>query len=277
MVKMGTVWDRTAEFVSDNLGAILPIALVAFFVPASIGGNFQAMTPENGSSLAWTLRLIQLIFAIVSLWGSLAIVAMALDLATEHGSGTIALRRLPAALLVSVVTIVAVLLCVLPIPLILMWSGVDMMALANGQVPAIPRPVASGIALYLLGLVIVLLWLAARLAVTNPVIVREKRVLGAFAQSWALTRGVALRIVGMILLYAIVSWVAQLAANTVFGSIFMLVAGSSGDGLNLGGVLTSIVVAGVQSIFMVLGAAFTAKLYLALDAQARLRNAATAA
>jgi hypothetical protein len=41
MVKMSTVWDRTAEFLSDNIGAIVPVALLAFFVPASIGGSFQ--------------------------------------------------------------------------------------------------------------------------------------------------------------------------------------------------------------------------------------------
>ncbi|WP_404334353.1 hypothetical protein AB2M62_13030 [Sphingomonas sp. MMS12-HWE2-04] len=277
MVKMGTVWDRTAEFISDNLGAVLPIALVAFFVPASIGGNFQAVMPGAGPSLALVLRLVQLLFAVLSLWGSLAIVAMALDLATEHGSGRIALRRLPAALLVWVVVLVAALALALPIPFILAGSGVDMVALANGEMPAISGPVASTIALYGLALFGVLLWLAARLAVVNPVIVREKGLLSAFGQSWALTRGATWRILGVILLYAIVSWVAQLAAKTVFGSIFALVAGGTVDGLSLGGVLTSIVAAAVQAGFMVVGAAFTAKLYLALARQASLRNAATPA
>ena len=36
MVNMGNVWDRTSEFLSENMAALLPIALVALLVPHSI-------------------------------------------------------------------------------------------------------------------------------------------------------------------------------------------------------------------------------------------------
>ncbi|UZK66030.1 glycerophosphoryl diester phosphodiesterase membrane domain-containing protein [Sphingomonas sp. M1-B02] len=272
MVKMGTVWDRTAEFLSDNIGALLPISLLAFFVPASIEGNFEAAMVGATPGLVITLYLVQLAFAILSVWGSLVITAMALDLASSETAGALAGRRLGPALLVWIVMLLVIMAMALPIPMVLAANGADAMAIARGEDMAISGPVATFVALYALLLLVLLFWLAARLIVATPVIVRENRMFGALRQSWRLTRGLALRIVGVLILYAIVSWVAQLAANTVFGSIFALVAGG-GEGVTLAGVLTSIVVAAVQTAFMVIAAAFTAKLYLALTAQAGLRTA----
>ncbi len=102
MAKMGTVWDRTAEFLSDNLGAILPVALLAFFVPASIEGSFQAAKTGGSPELVLSLYLVQLAFGILSLWGSLTISAMALDMASARSAGVIGRDRLLPALAVSV-------------------------------------------------------------------------------------------------------------------------------------------------------------------------------
>jgi len=265
MVKMSIVWDRTAEFLSDNIAAVLPIALLTFFVPASIEGNFAAAMTGAGEGLKIVLYVLQLVFALVSLWGSLAITAMALDIATERSAANIATRRLIPALVVSIVMIVVASALVLPVPGILAFNGYDMAAMARGENVNMSMAVAGFIVLYLLALMLLLLWVIARLIVATPVVVRESRVLSAFGQSWRLTRGSALRIVGVIILFAIVSSVAALAAKTVFGSIFALVAGN-GDGVTLSSVMTSIVVAAVQSAFMVVPPVFTAKLYLALTA-----------
>ena len=265
MVKMSIVWDRTAEFLSDNIAAVLPIALLTFFVPASIEGNFAAAMIGADEGLKILLTVLQIVFAVVSLWGSLAITAMALDIATERSAANIATRRLIPALVVSIVMIVVASALVLPVPGILAFSGYDMAAMARGENVNMSAGVASFIALYLLALILFLLWLIARLVVATPLVVRENRVLSALGQSWRLTRCTALRIVGVIILFAIVSWVAALAAKTVFGSVFALVAGN-GDGVTLSSVMTAIVVAAVQSAFMVIPPAFTAKLYLALTA-----------
>lgn len=273
MVKMGTVWDRTAEFLSDNIAAVLPIALLAFFVPASIEGNFAAAMAGASEGLKFVLYGVQLLFAVLSLWGALAITAMALDLASERTAANIATRRLLPALLVSLVMIIVASLLLLPVPGALAAGGYDMTAMARGEDVGMSARMAGFIVVYVLALVVFLFWLMARLIVVTPVVVRENRMLSALAQSWSLTRGAALRIVGVILLYVIVSWVAQLAAMTVFGSIFALVAGGDGDGVTLSTVMTSIVVAAVQSAFMVIPPAFTAKLYLALTAEAGLRHA----
>ncbi|WHU00865.1 MULTISPECIES: glycerophosphoryl diester phosphodiesterase membrane domain-containing protein [unclassified Sphingomonas] len=272
MAKMGTVWDRTAEFLSDNLGAILPVALLAFFVPASIEGSFQAAKASAGPGLVLSLYLVQLAFGILSLWGSLTITAMALDMAEARGAGAIGRARLLPALIVSVALFVGMFVLAMPIPIALQLAGYDMMAIARGELTSLSTQMAGGIALYLLVLVALILWLGARLFVTNAVIVREKRMFSALRQSWKLTRGRTWALIGVILLYALVSWVSILAANMVFGSIFALVAGGAADGISLAGVLTSIVVAAVQTGFTVLVPAFAAKLYLALTAEAGLRE-----
>ncbi|AQR73850.1 hypothetical protein [Sphingomonas sp. LM7] len=277
MVKMGTVWDRTAEFLSDNIAAIVPVALLAFFVPASISGNFAAAATNAGAGLKIVLQVLQILFALLAVWGSLVITAMALDIASERSAANIATRRFVPAVIVSVVMFAVAFVLVLPIPGILASNGYDMMAIANGEPVAIASGVAWSVGLYALVLLAVLLWVIARLIVATPVVVRENRILSALGESWSLTRGAALRIVGVIVLFAIVSWVAGLAAQTVFGVIFALVAGNDGDGVTLSSVMTSIVVAAVQSAFMVIPPAFTAKLYLALAAQAGLRHGDAAA
>ena len=272
MVKMGTVWDRTAEFLTDNIAAIIPIALLAFFVPASIEGNFQAAIDGASPQLILALRLVQLAFGLLSLWGTLAITAMALDIAGTDTAGRIAAKRFPAALLVAIVCFAAVLVLLLPVPAVLGANGIDMMAMAQGRDVDLSPGLAGFVAIYLILLAGFLLWAAARLMVTTPVIVREGRWLSAFRQSWKLTRGVTWRVIGVMLLFVLVSWVSILAANTVFGSVFALIAGGDRAGVTLAGVLTSIVVAAVQTGFTVLIPAFTAKLYLALTAAAGLRE-----
>ena len=274
MATMGTVWDRTAEFLGDNLGATLPVALLAFFVPASIEGSFQAAKAGGSPELVLSLYLVQLAFGILSLWGSLTISAMALDVASARGAGAIGRARLLPALAVSVLLFAVMFVLVLPIPLALQLSGYDLMEIARGTNVGLGPQIAGGIALYGLALLALLLWVGARLFVTNPVIVREKRMFSALRQSWKLTRGMTWRIIGVILLFALVSWVSMLAANMVFGSIFALVAGGPAEGVTLAGVLTSIVVAAVQTGFTVLVPVFTAKLYLALAADAGLREGA---
>ncbi|RYD59610.1 MAG: hypothetical protein EOP60_01965 [Sphingomonadales bacterium] len=269
---MGTVWDRTAEFLSDNIAAILPIALLAFFVPASIEGNFQAAMEGASPELILTLRIVQLAFGLLSLWGSLTITVMALDMAGIENAGRLAGKRLPAALLVAVVCIAAMFVLLLPIPAVLSANGIDMMAIAQGRDFDLGTGLAGFVAIYLIVLAGLLLWVGARLVVTTPVIVREGRWLSALTQSWKLTRGVAWRVIGVMLLFVLISWVSILAANTVFGSVFALIAGGDSAGVSLAGVLTSIVVAAVQTGFTVLIPAFTAKLYLALAAAMGLRE-----
>ncbi len=272
MVKMSNVWDRAAEFLSDNIGTVVPIALLAFFVPASISGNFQAVLLTATPGVAVTLRLVQLAFAVLSVWGSLVITAMALDGVTSRTAGTIARRRLLPALIVSVVLGLAMVALTLPVPVFLAASGYDLMAVARGEAVEMSPGAAGTISIYILVLAILFIGISARLILTTPIVVREQRMLGAIPRSWRLTRGSTWRIIGVLILFVVVATVSGLAANTVFGTIFTLVAGGGEGGISIAGVLTSIMTAAVQTAFMVVFPAFIAKLYLALSAQEALGN-----
>jgi hypothetical protein len=267
MVSMGTVWDRTAEFLSENLGTVLPVALGAIFVPAAVSGSLSGLQHGAAPGLAAGLGLASLLLAIVTFWGQLAVTALALDPAIGRGALNVATRRLPAALLVTVVLFVALFLLVIPAGIILALSGADLSASATGAVPQVPPAAMLWMVLYFLVLLPAGLWLGARLIVVAPAIVGEKAMFGAIPRSWSLTRGAAFRIVGVVILYAIVATVAYLAATTAFGAIITLIAGRGEDGLSLAMVLTVIVGGAVSTAFTVLGTAFTAKLYLALRAE----------
>jgi hypothetical protein len=266
MVKMGTVWDRTAEFLTDNLSALLPLALLAFFVPYSISGSFQQAGEAATFSLALVLQLVSLAFAVLGVWGSLAIIAMVLD-TDPKAAGAVASRRLIAALVVALVLLVAFAVLLAPVWAMLAASGYTLAALQAGTPPDLSAGTRGAMILYVVVALGVALWISARLILINPVIVAEKQMLGAVARSWRLTRRYALSIVGVILLYLLVSVVAVLATQTVFGSVFRLIAGAPTSGLSLSLVLTSVMVAAVQTGFTVLVPVFTTKFYLALVAE----------
>lgn len=267
MASMGTVWDRTAEFLSDNLGTVLPIALGAMFVPAAVSGSLSGLGQGATPGLATGLGLASLLLAIVTFWGQLAVTALALDPAIGRGAANLATRRLPAALLVTIVLFVALFLLTIPAGVILALSGADLSASAAGGMPQVPPAAALWLLLYCLLLLPLLFWLGARLVVLLvPVIVGEKTMFGAISRSWSLTRGSAFKIVGVMIIYLVVASVAYLAATTAFGAIITLIAGRGEEGLSLTTVLTVIVGGAVSTAFTVLGTAFAAKLYLALRA-----------
>lgn len=278
MVKMGTVWDRTAEFLTDNLPAILPIALLAFFVPFSIQGSFKHVIMTGSDQLALILSLVSVGVGVLALWGSLAMTAMALDLADGRTAGSLAGRRLIPALVVQILLVVIV--CVTLIPFVLAFRGhgddpiAIVMAILREETSGLSLSMSLPLGIYMIVLVPALLWFAARFSVlVSTIVVAEKKMFGALARSFELTRGVALKIIGVLLLYGIVASVAALAAQLVFGSIFQLIAGPPTGGLSLSQVLTSVIVATVQTGFTVIAPVFTAKLYLALTAD-RARAAA---
>jgi len=264
MVEMGNVWDRTAEFVSDNLTSVVPIALLTLFVPMSIISNLSDAMTDAPQLPKVLMALGTIPLALVSLWGQLVLTALALDFGSDREARAVALRRLPAAVLVAVILGIGAALIFVPCWVILYASGVPMAPDALRALPptAMARPFAF-VALYALIAMPFALWLIARLAVTTPVIVNESISLRAIARAFRLTRGVALKIVGVMILYFIVSWVAVTAAKLVFGSIFRLVAGGGGA-MSLSAVLTSVIVAAIQTVFGILVATFVAKLYQAL-------------
>lgn len=267
---MGTVWDRATEFLGDNIAVLMPIALFAIFLPLSISDNLGPLGAQPGSAQALAVSLVGLAVSIVSLFGRMVIMIMAVDGEQTPGSASrLALARLLILLLVVIVLLLLFFMLALPIFVAVGLSGIDTKALTSGNPQAAAaalRGMAAGpawfIAFYSIAWVVIAVWLSARLTLVMPVVLMERMSIGALARSFRLTRGIALKIVGMLLLYIVMFFVAILAARAVFGSIAGLLIGPVGP-LTMAGVLTSIAVGLIQTLFLALQVAFVAKLYLA--------------
>ena len=267
MVQMSTVWDRTTAFASAALGAIIPIAVVLIFLPVSIQVSLQTLLLKVG--VAPRLAVLLLFWAI-ELLGTLAIIVLALGATQRAGEAfRAALARLVPTIGVFVVLGIAAGLLAAPIGIALAMTGVRFDAMQADMMPSSMTPaIGLFVILYALVYIVLILWATARLLLIEPVILAERRGLGAISRAIAMTRGLTWKIIGVLLLYAIVSTVAVLAAQTVFGSILGLIAPDNDGDIGIATVITAIVVAAVSTGFKVIAAIFVAKLYMAVDAHA---------
>lgn len=269
MVKMSSVWDRTTEFLSEHAGAVVPIAILAILLPTAASGSLDAWRLTLDPMRQTAVGILGLVLTVVTLWGTTAITALAIEPVSARAAAAIANRRLLPLIGVTVVLLLAMFVLALPALGIILSSGVDVAALASAQpgtMPDITPGTALAVAGYGLVALLVVLWLAARLVIITPVVVAERRGLGAIGRAWRLTRGHALRIIGVILLYALIALIATLAAQAAFGTVLGLTLGTPGT-FGIDSVLTALLVGVVTAIISAMQTAFVAKLYLALAPQ----------
>jgi hypothetical protein len=266
MVSIEAVWDKTSEFISDHFGDVLRIAVPLGFVPMAVMGVAMPLITREPTTRNMVLGLAVLVASLVTLWGNLALTALVVEPVGGRGAVRAALGRLPAKVLVSVVELLVIGLAIVPI-LVVFGSAriVTGQMSAAGAYPAMGLGSASFILIYTLVLVGLLLVLFARLLLVDAALVAEQRGLSALLRSLALTRGLTLKLVGVLLLYIIVSQVAALATRTVFGAILGLFTIGAGP-VNVATIVTAIAVAVVQTIFSVLAVVFTARLFVAVRA-----------
>lgn len=277
MATMSTVWDRTTAFVGDHLAALAPIVLIGMFVPLALIGNLVPLMGAIGLTGSSIVGVLVVLLSLASNWGAIAVTALALDPDAGRGAAIhTANRRFLPVVGINLLALIVLFLAFLPGMIGFAMGGIAVNQM-NGEQPSLDTingPIVLGATLYTLVLLPVLLWLVARLVLINPVMVAERVGLRVFARSFALTRGLALKIMGVILLYLIVSQIAGLATRIVAGSVFGLLLGGVGA-TSLAAILTSSIVAVVSTLFSVLAVAFLANLYLAArDARAPIVEAA---
>lgn len=266
MVRMGQVWDRTVEFLGESLGKVLPIAILAIFIPTSISGSLAGLQPTAGYGLRMAIGVLGLAFAVLSLWAQLAIAALAVGLVRSPGAAAgVATARLLPAIGVYILLGLVLFVAMLPAVVLVAVSGIDLAAAQAGRVTVTSADSGYILAAGLYGLVamLVLLFVGARLVPLTAIIVAERRGAGAIPYSIRMTRGLTWRLFGVILLYVVVAFVATMAVQTVFGTVLRLVDGGTGP-VTVSGVVTAIAVAAVSTGFTVLAASFCAKVYAAL-------------
>lgn len=266
MVKMGTVWDRTIEVLNGRTGMIAPIALFGMLLPSVIRDAYAAFATPGTMSFALIGSVLAIATLVAMLWAQLAIVAIATDPATDvtEARRQAGARVLPTLGVTVLITLLAALLVVPPM-VVLIQSGFDIAAAANGRSAQLTAPgagVAGFVALYSLAYLLVAIWIGARLVLLNPVILNERLGIGAIRRSVQLTKGLTWRIIGVLILFAIVMLVSTWAAQSVTGIAFRLALGA--DGIATATFLSGVAATVVTTAFTALAAVFTAQLYVAI-------------
>jgi membrane-anchored glycerophosphoryl diester phosphodiesterase (GDPDase) len=274
MVKMTSVWEATTDFLRDHGGAVLAIAGGLVFVPSVLSNLVEAGTAANAAGPAMLVRgLAGVALTIVSLCGGAAITALAIRPSTPGVAIGHAARRLPALIGVTLLLLIAVTVLILPVFAILAAGGVAITALAapTPTLPALGGGIALALFTYGFALIAVFLWISARLAVLLPVILAERRGVGAIGRAWTLTRGHGWRLVGLYLLYGLVALVLSGAVGAVAGLIGVLLSGAA-TGLTAGAVLVALAAATVAALLSIVQSAFVGRLYAALAPTEELRE-----
>jgi hypothetical protein len=275
-VDMGSVWDRTVEVINGRAAMLVSIAALTLWLPAvlrqavavvTIGTTADAAAP--GSGALGLLFVLSIAAAVLAILGQLALIAVASDPATTRGEAlAIAARRLPlaigVALLLALAVFVALIPAVAPIASTLPSPAVITPVTLKTAMEGIAPGTRGFISLYLLAFVVAMVWLTARLALLNPVIVNQREGVHSLARSFALTRGLTWKIVGLFVLFAIVVMVVTLATQSVVGIVFRLLLGANNAGA------TALLVAAANAILTcavtITWTAFLAQLYVAVRA-----------
>jgi hypothetical protein len=265
MVRMSAVWDRTAAFAGERFGALLAIALATLVLPNAITSALAPLRATAAPMTGMVLGLAMLVAGLIALWGQLAVTALALEPgAGMRGALRTGGQRLPAMAGTALLLLLALLILTAPIGYLVLSAGNVTMDM-NGMRTVMTGEGRRNILLASLVTTLVLLWIGARLAVLMPVVVAERRGLRSIPRAFALTRGLALKLIGVLLLYFVVLGIVTYAAQTVFGTVFALVLGGEGA-VTMAGVLTALAVALVSAVFSVLASLFLAVLYRSIRA-----------
>lgn len=261
-VRMGTVWDGAVDVAQGRAGILAPIAAGTLFAPSVIQNAFIAYAPTAPALVG----LVSILVALVSLWGQLQIIAVAFDPSTDaaRARGQATARLLPSIGVGLVIGLIAV-VAALPLVVMLVAAG---MRLTPGAItnPALMTPPSPGVAavagLYALAFVLAAIALGARLMPSNAVVLNERRGVGAIARSFALTRGLTWRLIGVTILFGIVFLVATLAAQGIVGVVLRLALGP--DNIATATFLAAVVGAAVSATLFTLAYVFIARFYALL-------------
>ncbi|MBX9795708.1 hypothetical protein [Sphingomonas sp.] len=276
-IDFGTVWDRTSDYFAEHRGRVLTVAVLTMLLPDLAQRALRGLTvAAEGGATGIGVAVVQLVLAGVIMWGQLVLMAGAVDPARSLPQAQArATAALPAMLGWVLALIGLLLLAVTPVIALLLYAGVDLNTLAQGG------PVASvslgramrgygwPLLIYSVFWLALGLWLAARLAMLSAVVLEERAGWQVPARSFALSRGIVLGLIGVLLLYAVVTFIASLAVTTVLGAVFAIVL-PGGGAFSPSAVLTALASSAVSTVFSVLAVLYTAKLYNAVTARSTL-------
>jgi len=238
-MSIGKAWEEAVAFVAREAALLFPVALLFVALPVVV---LQEMTPPE--LIAWSAApkagtmppvpgsyWLALILTVILAWfGSLTLFALALRPGISVAEALkLSLSRLPVLLGTS---LLAGLLLFLAVMLV-----------------SVPLVFVGGVAGPIVAIVGLGLFVGARLALLNPVVIDDHLgVVASLRRAWSLTRGHFWRICGFLVILLLLSTVAGSAAQAVVGVVGGLVAGA--DGARLAGGIAAAAVSGVVQVYM---------------------------
>lgn len=221
-LSISTAWNETAGFVKREGRLLFPLAFVLIALPSAL---FQAAAPaqEGADPNLWLMLILLPVMLVGSIVGNIAIAFLALRPGASVGDAIgRGLRRFLAAFGALLLLVLGVVVAAIPVFLIV---GIEAMA-AGGE------PELGPLAILLLLLwVLILIFISVRLMLMTPVAAAEEAgPIGILKRSWALTAGHFWKLLGFVLLIAIVAAVLVLAVSAVLGIVIVLAAGQPEPG-----------------------------------------------
>ncbi|MET0370744.1 MAG: hypothetical protein ABW039_05125 [Sphingobium sp.] len=254
MAKMsiGKAWEEASAFVARERALLLPVALLFIALPAVI---LQEMTPPEliGLTFAqvqaalpqvpasyWTAMLLTTIL----LWfGSMTIFGLVLRSGISVGESLrLALARMPILLGATLLLMVAMFFAVI---------------VGGGIAGALATVVPAAAGLFAAAMIGFVVWAGLRCLLLNTVILdKQLGITGSIRHAWRLSRGSVARFAAFFLVGLALSLLASLAAQLVFGTVALLIAGKS-VGLFVANLASSV----VSTIVLVYMLVMIARLY----------------
>lgn len=277
-ISIDAVWADATRVMGERGGRILGIGLLAFALPPVAQAAIRLAVPLGPARSAMLALLVSIVGLLLSLWGALAVLALASEPPASVAVARMAAsRRLPASIGVAAAILVGLMLLTIPLGLVAVAAGADMTSMAQGSAGVARATAKAGwtILILSLGSLALLLWLGARLLPVQAVILHERLGLRAVTRAFGATRGLALRLVAAELLFVVGLAIAALAAQAVMATALFLALGPERVDLSLflSAVAGALVTGGLTALAWV----FVARLYAALTGNGPVERASAAA
>ncbi|WP_434403302.1 hypothetical protein [Sphingobium sp. DN12] len=250
-VSIGKAWEEAVAFVAREASLLFPVALLFLALPGLI---LQEMTPPQLAE--WMANpqrtglpeippgfALAMLLGVIIIWfGSLTLFALALRPGISVGEALrLGFARLPVLLgtaLLAMFLIGGVML-----------AAILVAVLASLVSESVGTSIGAILGAFVGGATI---FASVRLMLLNPAVIDGNQgVVPSLRHAWALTRGCFWRLLGFIILITLLSGIASMAAQTIFGALAGLAAGPEAARL-VGGVASAAVSTVIQVYMLVM-------------------------
>jgi hypothetical protein len=264
-----TAWNETVAFVKAEARLLFPLSFMLIALPAAVVRALVPVTP--GEELRPGAPLMALVAAaiVLALIGNLSITCLAVRAGASVREAIVqGARRAPV--LAAAAFLVGCGFMALAFVLLFIVS-LAVVGTSGGQPGTQEMATAARIMIVLFAPI--LLYLSGRVALMPPAAAAEPG--GPFAiiaRSWRLTAPHQFKMAGFVALLFILTFVLQLAAESVLGILLIALAGAAGPG-SVSAILILLVMAALNTVLAVYGATLVARVYvqLAADRPAKAR------